>query len=147
MTPSSPGNLPSLAQPRDLTAEELAALKAGAATAHTVSPTDLTAVLPPVSGQATPSATPVHPTASAVQGATTWNSDSRVSALWTINQDRNSWVYITSGGTNVGWEKLSTASESGTIALTVLAGHAKELQRRFDYRQEGDGEIHEIYVW
>jgi hypothetical protein len=76
-------------------------------------------------------------------GVTTWLGDKRVSSLWSINQVRNSWVGIS----GVGWIKLSNASDSGIVALTMLASHARQMQTRFDYRQEGDGMIHEVYAW
>ena len=76
-------------------------------------------------------------------GIATWLGDKRVSSLWSINQVRNSWVGIS----GVGWVKLSNASDSAIVAMTMLASHAKEKQSRFDYRQEADGMIHEIYAW
>jgi len=76
-------------------------------------------------------------------GATTWLGDKRVSSLWSINQTRNSWVGIA----GVGWLKLSNASDSAIVAMTMLASHARQMQTRFDYRQEADGMIHETYVW
>ena len=78
-----------------------------------------------------------------VTGVTAWQNDKRVATLWAINENRNSWVYIT----NVGWKKLANASDSGIVAMTILASHAKELQRRIDYRDEADGMIHEMYIW
>ena len=40
--------------------------------------------------------------------------------LWSINEDRNCWIYIDT----VGWRKLSTTSESGLVALNMLAANA-----------------------
>lgn len=78
-----------------------------------------------------------------MMGITAWQNDKRVGMLWAINENRNSWVYINS----VGWKKLANASDSGIVAMTILASHAKELQRRIDYRDEADGMIHEMYIW
>jgi hypothetical protein len=75
--------------------------------------------------------------------ATVWNNSQIVNALWSINEDRNSWVGIA----GVGWVKLSTGSDSGVVALTMLASHAKALQSSINYRQESDGMVHEIYAW
>lgn len=72
-----------------------------------------------------------------------WLNDKRISALWAINENRNSWVHI--GG--VGWKKLANNSDSAIVALTYLASHAKQLNCRVDYREEADGMIREIYVW
>ena len=74
---------------------------------------------------------------------TVWNSNQTVNALWSINEDRNSWVGIA----NVGWVKLSTASDSGVVALTELAAHAYQTQHVISSRTENDGMIHEIYAW
>jgi hypothetical protein len=74
---------------------------------------------------------------------TVWNNNQTVNALWSINEDRNSWV----GVANVGWVKLSTASDTGVVALTVLAAHAYQTQHIINYRQEDDGMVHEIYAW
>lgn len=72
-----------------------------------------------------------------------WNNSKRVTALWTINQNRNSWMHVDT----VGWKRLSTASESGVVALTRLAAHARERNSVVNYRDEADGMVHEIYVW
>lgn len=74
---------------------------------------------------------------------TVWNNNKTVSSLWSINQDRNSWM----GVANVGWVKLSTASDSGVVALTALAAHAYQTKHIVNYRTESDGMVHEIYVW
>jgi hypothetical protein len=82
--------------------------------------------------------------AGAAGGAgTTWSQNQTINALWSINEDRNSWV----GVAGIGWVKLSNASDSGIVALTVLGAHAKQLQTIVNYRQEDDGMIHEIYAW
>jgi len=74
---------------------------------------------------------------------TVWNNDKRVSGLWGINENRNSWAYIT----GVGWKKLANNSDSAVVALTMLAAHAKQTQTTYTYRDEADGMIHESYVW
>ena len=109
--------------------------------------------LPPAAGQlsgdlatgdAQPSQTPPAATETGTSGGiTAWNNDKRVTALWSINQNRNAWVYIN----GVGWKRLSTASDSANLALTVLAAHAKQSQTNYTYRDESDGLIHESYVW
>jgi hypothetical protein len=81
---------------------------------------------------------------SAISSATTtWNHSAHINALWSINQDKNSWVGIA----GIGWKKLSTASESGIVALTMLASTAKEKNSLVYYREERDARIHEFYVW
>jgi hypothetical protein len=81
--------------------------------------------------------------AAAGSAGTVWNNNQTVNALWSINQDRNSWF----GAAGVGWQKLSTASDTGVIALTALAAHAYQTQHIINYRTEADGMVHEIYAW
>jgi hypothetical protein len=68
---------------------------------------------------------------------TTWNSNQTVNALWSINQDRNSWF----GAAGVGWQKLSTASDSGVVSLTALAAHGYQTQHVISYRTEADNMV------
>ena len=75
--------------------------------------------------------------------ATVWQRGKRVTAVWSKNENRNSWVAIV----GVGWKKLSDASDSANIALTVLTSQALQTTANIDYREETDGMIHEIYVW
>jgi hypothetical protein len=86
---------------------------------------------------------PMAAGADAAATATVWQSGQQINELWSINQDRNAWM----GVQNVGWKKLSTASESGTVALNVLASHARQTGSSVDYREEADGMVHELYVW
>jgi hypothetical protein len=97
---------------------------------------------------ATPAAPTEHPPAAVAlaeeaEAVGAWLADKRVSALWSINQNRN--VFM--GVTGVGWKKLANNSDSAIVALTVLASHARSTQSRIDYREEADGMVHECYVW
>jgi hypothetical protein len=74
---------------------------------------------------------------------TTWQNGKNITNQWTINQDRNSWI----GVTGIGWQKLSTASDSGCVALTMLGSSAIITKASVNYRTESDGMVHEIYVW
>lgn len=78
-----------------------------------------------------------------VKGVAAWQSNKHVDALWTINQDRNSWVGIA----GIGWKKLSGPSESAVVALTMLMSHARATGSLVTYRDESDNLIHEAYVW
>jgi len=79
----------------------------------------------------------------AVAAGTTWQSTKWIVSQWTINQDRNSWI----GVAGIGWQKLSTASDSGCVALTMLAANALVSKAPVSYRTESDGMVHEIYVF
>ena len=78
-----------------------------------------------------------------VATVTTWSAAATINALWSINQDKNSWI----SDASLGWKKLSNASDSGIVALTILSSHAKQLGSTVYYRTEDDGMVHEIYVW
>lgn len=77
------------------------------------------------------------------EGITAWQNDKRITGLWTINETRNSWVYVT----GIGWKKLSNNIDSATVALTMLGGSARQTNTPVNYRDEADGMIHEMYVW
>jgi hypothetical protein len=79
-------------------------------------------------------------TATAAAGLSSGN----VTALWSINEDRNSWVSITGPG----WVKLSTASDTGVVALTALAAHARAANRYISYSTDPNShELTQMYVW
>jgi hypothetical protein len=83
--------------------------------------------------------------AEAVKGVTAsvWVSNVQVSALWSINQNRNSWAAFTGRG----WQKFADNSDSAIMAFTTLAAHARVTQSATSYRGEADNRIHELYVW
>ena len=88
-----------------------------------------------------PSLRPVSTGAGAVTA--TWQSNVHVSGVWSINQDRNAWVYLDT----VGWRKLSDASESGLVAMNMIASHAYQLGSTSSLYEGDDGRIAQLYVW
>ena len=89
-------------------------------------------------------AAPALPLTTAVAaGVSAWQSNKRIISLWSINQNRNSWV----GVDGVGWKKLANNSDSAIVALTMLGAHAREKGSAVNYREESDGMIYEMYVW
>jgi hypothetical protein len=101
-----------------------------------------------VAATAAPTAPSEHPPAAAALAAGAeavgaWLADKRVTALWSINQNRN--VYMGVGG--VGWKKFANNSDSAIVAFTILSSHARATQSRIDYREEADGMVHECYIW
>lgn len=75
--------------------------------------------------------------------ASVWVNNKKINALWTIGENRNSWV----GVAGVGWVKFANNSDSAIVAFTMLGANAKLTQGTVNYRQEADNMIHEIYVW
>jgi glycine cleavage system protein P-like pyridoxal-binding family len=95
-------------------------------------------------GDAAPTMSPTDAAQSgSTDGVGAWVSDKKLTALWGISQNRNSWVYIQ----GVGWKKLANNSDTAVVALTMLAAHVKQTATPFSYREEADGMIHEAYVW
>jgi hypothetical protein len=86
---------------------------------------------------------PSLPIEGVASGVSTWQNDKRISSLWSINQNRNSWV----GVAGIGWKKLANNSDSAIVALTMLSAHAREKESPVNYREESDGMIYEMYVW
>ena len=76
-------------------------------------------------------------------GASVWVNNKKINALWSINENRNSWV----GVAGVGWVKLANNSDTAIVALTMLGTNARQTQGIVNYRQESDNMIHEMYVW
>jgi len=71
-----------------------------------------------------------------------WVNNQHVSALWSINQNRNSWAAFVGSG----WQKFSNNSDSAIVAFTLLASIGKVAQSNVNYRTEADHMIHEMYV-
>ncbi len=86
---------------------------------------------------------PSLPLEGVASGISAWQNNKRINSLWSINQNRNSWVGV--GG--VGWKKLANNSDSAIVALSMLSAHAREKGSPVNYREESDGMIHEMYVW
>ncbi len=135
-----------LMRPVDLTPQELAA---AATPGQTITQpavlgqgVALSVLVPSSQGHPTPSHLPGETEARANAVGTQWFSNTHISALWGNNQDRNSWVLVE----NTGWVKLSTASDSGVVALTMLASYAKLSQHVVSCFKGNDGMIHEIYA-
>lgn len=80
--------------------------------------------------------------ADVMAGVAAWQNNKRVTALWSINQNCNSYAGIS----GMGWKKLANNSASAIVALTMLCSHAREKNSVVNFREEG-GMIREMYVW
>ena len=126
-------------QPRPL-AEEIA-LASGQQAQAAAAPAVPTLSPPP--GAESIGAPPAAPATALAGGVSVWQPNRTVNALWSINQDKNSWV----GFAGAGWVKLSNVSASAIQAMTILVSHALVTQTWVGYRTEADGMLHEMYVW
>ena len=73
----------------------------------------------------------------------TWSTGVTVTALWSINEIRNAWMY----GPTVGWKKLHNGRDGAFSALVTLASQARQTNRQINFREEADGMVYEIYLW
>ena len=73
----------------------------------------------------------------------TWQTGKTVTALWSINEIRNAWMYVS----GVGWRKLYNGRDGAFRALVTLAAHARQTGRPINFREEADGMVYEIYSW
>jgi hypothetical protein len=73
----------------------------------------------------------------------TWRSGVTVTALWSINETRNAWMYVPS----LGWRKLFNGKDGAFTALVTLASQARQTGRTINFREEADGMVYEIYLW
>jgi hypothetical protein len=87
--------------------------------------------------------TPVPDTDDISSGVAGWMQNKKITALWSVSQDRNSWIGI--GG--VGWRKLADKSDSAVVALAMLAAHAREKASPVHCYEGKDKMIYQIYAW
>jgi C1A family cysteine protease len=72
---------------------------------------------------------------------TGWLNNTRVIGLWTIDQDRNAWAYLS----GVGWRKIATDNDNIFIDLLRLLAAAKEGGRPINVYQD-NAVLKQIYV-
>ncbi len=76
-------------------------------------------------------------------GYTAWQNGKKITATWCNNDNRNSWVNIP----GLGWKKLADGSDTTVVALTMLAAHAKQLNRNVNAYVGDDNKISQMYVF
>lgn len=72
----------------------------------------------------------------------TWYNSKKITALWSINQNRNSWAYVQ----DVGWRRLADNSDSAVVALTMLSSHTQHTGVNANVLEDA-GKITQLYVW
>ena len=96
-----------------------------------------------ISGSSPSEPLPDTEDAMASTAGATWHRGKKITALWSINQNRNVHVGISS----VGWRKLANNSDSAIVALNMLSSHAKQMNRNVNAYEDDKKMIKEIYVW
>jgi hypothetical protein len=82
--------------------------------------------------------------AEAITGVTaTWRTGVTVTALWSINEIRNAWAYLS----GIGWRKIYNGRDGAFMSLVALASQARQTGRPITAREEADGMLYEIYLW
>jgi C1A family cysteine protease len=74
--------------------------------------------------------------------ATGWQNNTRVTGLWTIDQERNAWAYFAS----LGWRKISTETDAVFYQLLTDLIAAKAANRPVNF-YEDNSIIKEVYVF
>ena len=126
--------------PQEVPPSEEAGLMEGAQTAPSEELTE-EAMQVMVDAQAVPQEMPPALTEGFGAGGV-WHNGKKITALWSINQNRNSWVAVS----GLGWKKLANNSDTAVVALTMLGAHAKQGNRNANLREESS-QIREMYVW
>jgi hypothetical protein len=102
-------------------------------------------IAPPETGTDAPTFVPPLPMPSAIEvvskDPTLWRAQP-VGGLWTIDQNMTGWLWFQES-----WIRVSDATESGLMAMMMIAASGKETGTPCLFRQEADGEIHELYVF
>ncbi len=119
-------------RPRELTAEEFA-LMGGSVTTDTRTGAAV----------ATPTMTPPGTAGTASAGAAGSISGQQVTALWSNESNRNSWMYMATAG----WKKLSNLSDGGSSNLAQLAASARQTGSAPYVFDDATGLITTMYVW
>ncbi len=91
-----------------------------------------------------PTLTPPSETSSSEEGfgAGVWNNSKKVNALYTTEGSKNGWMSIV----GTGWVRLNTQSDTGHMALNILAAAAKEKNSNVNYLLD-NSQAKEMYVW
>lgn len=89
-----------------------------------------------------PLETPPAESAAATAFGAVWHSGKKIDALWSINQNRNSWVHVA----GIGWKRLANNSDSAVVALTMGGAHARQMNSTVSLKEDA-GQITEMYVW
>ena len=72
---------------------------------------------------------------------TRWERNTRITGLWTINENRNAWAYVQ----NLGWRKICNDKDNIFFDMLTQLIAAKAGNRRVDFYQENKV-IKQIYV-
>jgi hypothetical protein len=79
----------------------------------------------------------------AAEGITAWHNNKKITAMWCNSSQRNAYASVQ----GIGWKRISNANDSSFVTLVALLSLAEQTNANTKLRIEGDGEIHEAYVF
>jgi hypothetical protein len=138
MTSNSVPTIPTLTPPKDAPNATLLP------TARGIKKPTVTRIAPPEIGTESPRLTLPSPVPTAIEldtKNTLWRSQP-IGGLWTNDQNQNGWVWFNQEN----WVRLSDATESGLMAMMMLAASGKETGTPCLSRRDSDGKICELYL-
>lgn len=74
--------------------------------------------------------------------AAVWHTNKKITSLWSKNETRNSWAYVT----GLGWKKINPSIDSSCVSMTIMAAHARNYDKYVKLLIDNN-QIKEIYVW
>lgn len=77
------------------------------------------------------------------EGITAWQNGKKITAMWCNSSSRNAYAAVS----GLGWRRISNANDSSFVSLVALLSLAEQTDANTKLRIEGDGEIHEVYVF
>jgi hypothetical protein len=75
-------------------------------------------------------------------GAGVWHNNKKINGQWSKAETRNSWIGIT----DLGWKKISPATDTSVTAITIIAASALETQTPVNVLLDND-QVVELYNW
>lgn len=90
-----------------------------------------------------PTMTPPTASGTASTGAAGSISGQQITALWSNETNRNSWMYLATAG----WKELSNLSDGGSSNLAQLAASARQTGSAPYAFDDATGLITTMYVW
>ena len=140
-----PSDTPRFLSPSLLPPQEAEQTRTLLPTARDLKKAAKTRLPPPEIGTDAPKFTPTLPMPTSIELSskepTFWRAQP-VGGLWTNDQNMNGWAWFAQEN----WVRISDATESGLMAMMMIAASGKETGAPCLYRRDADGEIHELYI-
>ncbi|MEB3292391.1 MAG: hypothetical protein VKJ24_04460 [Synechococcales bacterium] len=77
------------------------------------------------------------------RAAAGWQTNKKVTGMWSICADKNAWMHVDS----MGWRQFASNSESAIMAFNIIAAHAKTTGKAASFYEGDDGKVTTLLVW